>query len=150
MGAEALSLIKGNISVDDRGSLRFVNDFNFQGVKRFYQVENFEVSTIRAFHGHMRESKYIYLASGSALVCAVPLDNNKTPSKTNKVERFVLSSMQPQLLFIPPAYANGFKVLEPQSKLIIFSTSTLQESQGDDFRFPFDYWGSEIWKTEFR
>ena len=31
-------LYSGGISVDDRGSLSFVNDFDFAGIKRFYLV----------------------------------------------------------------------------------------------------------------
>jgi dTDP-4-dehydrorhamnose 3,5-epimerase len=31
-------LIQGAVVVDDRGSVSFVNDFDFAGVKRFYVV----------------------------------------------------------------------------------------------------------------
>ena len=33
-------LIAGNIGIDDRGEVGFVNDFDFAGVKRFYTVRN--------------------------------------------------------------------------------------------------------------
>ena len=36
-----VNLINGGVAVDDRGSVRFVNDFDFEGVKRFYQVQNY-------------------------------------------------------------------------------------------------------------
>ena len=39
---EKCKVLNGGIFVDDRGPLRFVNEFNFEGVKRFYQVENHE------------------------------------------------------------------------------------------------------------
>ena len=29
------TLIEGGLAVDDRGEVRFVNEFNFEGVKRF-------------------------------------------------------------------------------------------------------------------
>ena len=45
-------IYQGGISVDDRGSVRFVNEFQFQNVKRFYQVENHKSGFIRAWHGH--------------------------------------------------------------------------------------------------
>jgi len=57
IGQKELCLIPGGIAVDDRGTLTFANDFNFYGVKRFYQVQNFSTSTIRAFHGHLNEAK---------------------------------------------------------------------------------------------
>jgi dTDP-4-dehydrorhamnose 3,5-epimerase len=43
-------IINGGIAPDDRGSVRFVNDFDFAKVKRFYQVENHRAGFIRAWH----------------------------------------------------------------------------------------------------
>ena len=150
VGRKELHIIKGGIAVDDRGSLTFANDFNFYGVKRFYQVQNFNMSTIRAFHGHLNEAKYVYVAKGSAIVAAVKLTDVKSPSKYQEVNRFILSDRDPQILFIPPNYANGFRPLEADTRILFFSTSSLEESRGDDYRFPADYWGEEIWEIENR
>ncbi len=150
IGMRDLRLIQGGIAVDDRGCLNFANDFNFYGVKRFYQVQNFSTSTIRAFHGHLKEAKYVYVAKGSAIVAAVELDDVKSPSKNKKVNRFILSDKKPQVLFIPPKYANGFRPLEEDTRILFFSTSSLEESKGDDYRFPVDYWGKEVWEIENR
>lgn len=146
----SIQVFKGDLAVDDRGSLAFVNEFSFFGVKRFYQVENFSTNTIRAFHGHMKEGKYVYVTQGSVLLCAVPMSNIKKPSKRVQVERFVLSDKKPQIVFIPPGFANGFRSLTTTSKVLFFSTATLEESKGDDFRFPHDYWGPAIWEVENR
>ncbi|MFW9896815.1 MAG: dTDP-4-dehydrorhamnose 3,5-epimerase family protein, partial [Candidatus Thorarchaeota archaeon] len=105
---------------------------------------------IRAFHGHLKEAKYVYVAKGSAIVAIVELDNVESPSKLQKVERFILSDKNPQILFIPPKYANGFRPLEVDTRIIFFSTSSLEESKGDDYRYPADYWGKRIWKVEDR
>jgi len=150
IGMKDLRLIPGGVAVDDRGCLNFANDFNFYGVKRFYQVQNFSTSTIRAFHGHLREAKYVYVAKGSAIVAAVELDDIKSPSKNKKVNRFILSDKKPQVLFIPPKYANGFRPLEEDTRILFFSTSSLEESKGDDYRFPVDYWGKDVWEVENR
>jgi dTDP-4-dehydrorhamnose 3,5-epimerase len=56
---EDIQIIEGGLAVDDRGSIVFVNDFSFKDVKRFYQLENFSTNTIRAWHGHQKEGKYI-------------------------------------------------------------------------------------------
>ncbi len=143
-------IIDGGVAVDDRGQLTFANDFNFSGVKRFYMVENFSANTIRAFHGHAKEAKYVLIVSGSAIVAAVKVADFSNPDKSEKLNRFVLSSRKPSLLFIPPGYANGFKPLEKDTKIIFFSTSSLEESKGDDYRFPADYWGKEVWEVENR
>ena len=76
-------LIEGGLAIDDRGHLIFANNFSFNHIKRFYMVENFSTDTIRAFHGHMKEAKYVFVVSGSAILAAVHLDNIKKPSKKN-------------------------------------------------------------------
>lgn len=143
-------LIDGDIAVDDRGLLSFANGFTLAGVKRFYLVENFSTATVRAFHGHRREAKYALVVAGTALVAVVPFDDERRPSKDSRVERFVLTAKIPQLLYIPPGYANGFKALEDGTKIIFFSTATFEEAKTDDYRFPYDYWGADVWRTAHR
>jgi len=141
-----LEIIKGGVAVDDRGSLRFVNDFNFDGVKRFYQVENHRRGYIRAWHGHKIEGKYVWVVSGSALVGAVPLDAE--PGDISSAKKFTLSDKSPSILWIPPGYYNGFMSLEEGTKIMFFSTSTLEESKGDDIRQPYDMW--DLWQDDYR
>jgi dTDP-4-dehydrorhamnose 3,5-epimerase-like enzyme len=139
-------IIDGGIAVDDRGSLMFANTFDFKGVKRFYAVENFSTDTIRAFHGHLKEAKYAFVVSGTAIVAAVEMNDTQTPNKQNKINRFVLSDKKPSILYIPAGFANGFRFLTPNGKIFFFSTSSTEESKGDDYRFPADYWGKEVWE----
>ena len=138
---ENLKLISGGISVDDRGSVRFVNDFDFKNVKRFYHVENHSRGFIRAWHGHKKEGKYVYVSSGTALIGVVNMDSEK-------VEKFILSSKSPKVLYIPPNNFNGFKSLEENTTILFFSTSTLEESLGDDIREQHDKW--DIWSEDYR
>jgi dTDP-4-dehydrorhamnose 3,5-epimerase len=134
-----ISTIKGNLFCDDRGYLRFVNDFDFSGVKRFYQVENHDSGFVRAWHGHKNEGKYAYVVKGSALFGLVDLTTEEVVLKQ------VLTSQSPQILVIPPNHANGFMTLECGTIIIFFSTSTIDESRGDDIRFPADRWN--IWEV---
>lgn len=143
-------VFEGGLAVDDRGTVSFVNAFDFRGVKRFYKIENFSKDVIRAFHGHMNEGKYVYVAQGSIILAAVPMTDEVNPSKDAKITRFVLSARKPTVIFIPPRYFNGFRVLEENSQILFFSTSTLEESKGDDYRVAADYWGAQIWTVENR
>ena len=45
-----IAILDGGIATDDRGCVRFVNDFNFKGVKRFYQVENHTIACYSSSH----------------------------------------------------------------------------------------------------
>ncbi len=113
-------------------------------------VENFSTEVVRAFHGHLKEDKFVIVVSGSAIVAAVHLDDPVHPSQRIKPHRFVLSERRPQILQIPAGYANGFRALEAGTKIIFFSTSRVEDSATDDHRFPFDHWGAEIWQVDFR
>jgi dTDP-4-dehydrorhamnose 3,5-epimerase-like enzyme len=135
-------VFEGGVFVDDRGPLRFVNDFDFKGVKRFYQVQNHERGFVRAWHGHKKEGKYVYVAKGSAWVAAVDMEDEKL------IEKFVLSDKSPKILYIPPGYYNGFQTLEEDTIVIFFSTTTIEESKGDDYRQPYGW--LPIFKKEYR
>lgn len=134
-------LVSGDLATDDRGTVRFVNDFDFKNVKRFYQVNNHRKGFIRAWHGHKHEDKYVYIASGSALVGVVNLE-------TEEVEKFILSANKPRILWVPANSANGFMSLEEDTTVLFFSSKTLEESKDDDIRFPYDKW--DIWNIEYR
>lgn len=140
-----VQLIEGGWTVDDRGSVRFVASERLRQMKRCYVVENFSVNTVRAWHGHRQEAKLVWIQRGSALVLAVPLKKAERPRQDIVPQRFVLSSMKPALLYIPGGYAHGWRALTPATSLFFFSSATLEESQADDLRLPWDYWGSAIW-----
>jgi dTDP-4-dehydrorhamnose 3,5-epimerase-like enzyme len=147
---EVPTIVKGGLAVDDRGQVSFVNGFSFANIQRFYMVENFSAKTVRAFHGHLKEGKFVLVASGSAIVAAVRFDDPVKPNRDAKPHRFVLSDRQPQILHVPAGYANGFRPLEPKTKILFFSTATLEDSAEDDYRFPYDHWGKDVWDVEFR
>ena len=133
----------GSVVMDDRGTVKFVNDFNFVGVKRFYQVENHRRGFIRAWHGHRKECKYVYVVTGAALIGTVNLDDH-----INEVHRFYLCEELPKVLLIPGGYANGSMTLRENTKIMYFSTASLEETKGDDIRFPYDRWN--IWEEDYR
>jgi dTDP-4-dehydrorhamnose 3,5-epimerase len=141
-------LIKGALVADDRGEVGFVNDFDFAEVKRFYLVSNHTAGFVRAWHGHRREAKYVTVVQGAMLVACVQIDNWEKPSPTLPVQRFVLSAKVPAVLFIPAGYANGNMSLTDDARAMFFSTSTLEESKGDDIRFDARLW--DPWRVEER
>jgi len=145
---EKPQIIKGGIAVDDRGVVSFVNDFGFSGVKRFYMVENHKAGFVRAWHAHKKEAKYVLVVKGSAIVAAVAVTDWDNPDKDQEVHRYILSEKSPSVLFIPSGYANGFMSLSKDLKIMYLSTSSLEESLGDDYRFDARYWNP--WEVEER
>lgn len=135
--------INGGLAVDDRGSVRFCNDFDMSRVKRFYQVENHDVGFIRAFHGHKHEKKWFWPTKGTFLVGCFSMS-------TKESCKMIISSESPKALYIPEGHANGAMTLTPGAVLTVFSSSTLEESKGDDIRYPWDELGSDFWNIEYR
>lgn len=136
-------LYGGGLAVDDRGEVGFVNGFDFAGVKRFYTVRNHRSGFVRAWHAHRREAKWVTVVAGAALVGAVPIDDWDHPSPSQPVRRYVLSALQPAVLGIPAGWANGFMSLTADTRLVFFSTATLDESREDDVRYDARHW--DIW-----
>lgn len=140
-----IKTFRGGLAVDDRGEVTFVNEFDFDGVKRFYTVLNHWQGFVRAWHAHKKEGKYVTVVEGAALVGAVKIDDWINPSRDLDVFRAVLSAKTPSIIHIPPGHANGFMSLAPNTRIIFFSTSTLEESHGDDIRYDARYW--DIWNV---
>lgn len=142
-------LTTGGVATDDRGSLSYVNA-QLLDIKRFYIVENNGTEIVRAWHGHKKEAKYVTAVAGSALIALFAVDDWESPSiQPSKITRCVLSDKTPEMLYIPPGFVNGFRMLTPGAKLMFFSTSSVHESKDDDFRFPASAFG-DVWKIENR
>lgn len=133
-------LIEGGTFVDERGRLDFVNEFDMSRIKRFYITANINTNLIRAWQGHKIESRWFYCIQGRFDVKIVKIDNWENPSRKLNVNEYILSSETPQVLFVPNGYVNGFRALEEDSKLMIFSDHKSNELNNDNFRFDKKLW----------
>ena len=133
-------LIKGNTYSDERGTLCFVNDFDLKPVRRFYTISHPDINIIRAWQGHKIENKHFFVTKGSFLFGWVKVDNWDNPSGSLNVNRQTLTAHDPRILTIAAGCANGFKALEPDSTVIVFSDLTLNESANDMYRFEKETW----------
>jgi len=137
---EQPEIIKGENFIDKRGIIRFVNDFHFKDVKRFYLIKHIDISVVRAWQGHRLEKKYFFPVSGSFVVAWVKIDDFENPSKDLKPEYHVLSAETPEILMVPKGYANGLKALEPHSEIMVLSDTSMKESVNERDRYPADWW----------
>lgn len=150
MKSKKIKIINVNISYDDRGDIVHCNEFNFiqNKIKRFYQITNNNINFVRAWHGHKKEEKFLFVLKGAFKICAVKIDNWKNPSKKLTAKEFVINANSPKILNIPGGYAHGTQNLKAGSKLLVFSTFSLQQSINDDYRFKSDLWYN--WNIKFR
>lgn len=141
-------LIAGGCASDDRGRLTFANDFDLGPVRRMYIVENFATGTVRAWHGHKVERKWVMAIAGAALVCAVPIDDWDKPATDAPISRFTIDAQNPCVVAIPAGFANGAMSLLEGTKILYLSDATLGGTTEDDYRFPSRYW--DPWQVEER
>ena len=81
-------LFESKSNSDHRGKVSFTNDLNLNKVVRTYKVINKQVRTVRAWHGHKIEEKWISVEDGEFLVCAVKIEDFENPSKDQEVFQF--------------------------------------------------------------
>ena len=68
----------------------------------------------------------------------------KKPSEKLDVYEYLLKADNPQVLFIPEGFANGFQTKKESSKLMIFSDHAFGQNPYDQVRFDNNRWST--WK----
>lgn len=132
------TLIKGNLHQDDRGTVRFNNNFLALGVKRMYTLENVDTAFIRAWQGHKIEQRWFSPIMGSFKIKLIEINNWSEPSNDLPILEFILKTESLDVLHIPAGYISSIQALEEHSKLLVLSDYNLGEIQ-DEYRFPTDY-----------
>ncbi len=133
-------IFKGGSHTDNRGTLRFVNDFDLKDVRRFYAIQHPDTSVVRAWQGHEIETKWFFPLKGSFVVAWVKIDDFDNPSENLKAEYKILKAGEPAVVYVPPGYANGLKALEPNSEIAVFSDLDVNDSVKERRRYPADKW----------
>jgi len=133
-------LIDGGFFEDDRGRLDFVNDFDASEIKRMYFITNTMVDFFRGWQGHKIETRWFFCVKGKFEIKLVEIDNWANPANNIEPEVYILEEENPKVLYIPKGYLNGFKSLEKNSKLMVFSDFKLGINPNDDVRFESDKW----------
>ncbi len=135
-------LVKGNVHLDDRGKIVYCNNCDLTGVRRSYVVSG-RRGFVRAYHGHKIESKIVQCLSGEARIVLFPMEG-----RTNDNPFLFFLSENGDRLLIPEGYYNGLQHLTDDNRLLFMSTTTTEESEGDDYRLPWDSFGRKHWSME--
>tara|TARA_R110000751_G_scaffold113854_3_gene213091 strand:+ start:63809 stop:64279 length:471 start_codon:yes stop_codon:yes gene_type:complete len=133
-------IIDGAVHNDHRGTVAFVNDFDMSPIKRMYTITHPSTTVVRAWQAHKIEAKYFKCTKGRFVIAIVPIKDWNTPDVNSKPKVFILQANKNQVLCVPKGHANGFKALEANSELIVFSDQDLESAKNDQYRFDQDLW----------
>lgn len=123
-------LIQGGVHADARGILRFCNDFDLSGVKRFYTIRNSAAEPKRGWIMHKRETKWFFPVLGVTKVSV-----RLAGSGPSDVFTCVLDAALPEVLKIDPE--QWFCIEQDGSAEVqVFSNCRVGEFADDDFRSP--------------
>jgi dTDP-4-dehydrorhamnose 3,5-epimerase len=140
MPIELLELTDGGIWRDIRGEVRFNNSLPVKEFARFYTITNSRVGEVRGWHAHKIESKAILAIAGKIRVGAVAISDWDDPTNGAKVFQFEIDAENPKVVLIPGGFANAIVSLTPGAIAGVFSSSSLEESLADDYRFDREVW----------
>lgn len=134
-----ITVYSGGEHIDNRGMVRFFNDFSLEEIVRFYEIYPISGQP-RGWQAHKAERKWFYCKSGTIIVNLVKLDNFDQPSPRLELQEFELNADKPKILAVPCGYASAFLAREPGASLMVYSNFPLEASQKDDYRFPLETW----------
>lgn len=134
-----IQIIQGGVAKDQRGQIRFVNDFDMSLVKRFYSIKNIDTELVRGWRGHRMEQRWFYVLSGSFSINIIEIDNWNEASPDLPVRHLKIESKHLQVLHVPPGYATAFRAIEPDSELLVFADYLVNNALLDDYTWPLDY-----------
>ncbi len=134
-----IKIIQGGIASDNRGQIRFVNDFDMSLVKRFYLIKNSDTNPSRGWRAHKIEKRWFYAISGSFLLSFVKIDDWNCPNQLSEIDQILINSEENKLVYFPPGFGTVFKALEPNSELLVFADHLLDHADKDNYTYPLDY-----------
>ncbi|MGV6945616.1 WxcM-like domain-containing protein [Sphingobacterium kyonggiense] len=134
-----MEYIQGGIAKDQRGQIRFVNDFDMSLVKRFYIIKNADLDLVRGWRAHRIEQRWFYVLSGSFAIDIVKIDNWDNASQDLEVKKVILNSSDNQVLHLSTGYGTAFQALETNSEILVFSDYGIENATNDDYTYPLDY-----------
>ncbi|SKB88926.1 dTDP-4-dehydrorhamnose 3,5-epimerase [Sphingobacterium nematocida] len=134
-----ITVTKGGMASDHRGSIRFVNEFDMTQVKRFYIIENKDAELIRGWRAHRIEQRWFYVLSGSFILDLVKIEDWENVSAQLPIERRVLCVEDKQVVHVPAGYATAFQAIEEGAELLVFADYGIEHAANDDYTWPAGY-----------
>jgi dTDP-4-dehydrorhamnose 3,5-epimerase-like enzyme len=127
-------LIKGNFHQDNRGTLKYNNDFDVSQIKRVYTIENVNVQIKRGWQGHKIEQRWFSAIVGAFQVLLIEVDHWEKPNKNIEPKVYELSAETLDFLHIPAGYITCIQAKTNDAKLLVMANYALGEIT-DEYRF---------------
>lgn len=134
-----IQTIQGGAAKDQRGQIRFVNDFDMSLVKRFYIIKNADVELVRGWRAHRIEQRWFYVLAGAFELDLVQIDNWEKPALDLDVQKIKVDASEMQVLHVPAGYGTAFRALQPDSELLVFADHGIEHARLDDYTWPLNY-----------
>jgi len=134
-------LILGDCHSDNRGNIKYNNEFNTQAVKRIYTIENNSIQFIRRWQGHRVEQRWFTAIKGEFKIETIKIDNWKNPSKDLKSLSFKLTENTLDFLHIPQGNVTSIQAISEGAKLLVMSDYSLNEIN-DEYKLSSDYFNN--------
>lgn len=132
------SIIKGNNHEDNRGKLKYNNNFNLSGIKRMYAIENANINVKRGWQGHKIEQRWFTVISGKFEIMLLKIDHWECPTVHLQPTIFELNTENLDVLHVPAGYITCIQAKNENSKLVIMSDFILGEIK-DEYKFDLNY-----------
>lgn len=136
--------IKGGVSRDHRGEIRFVNDFDMTPVKRFYIITNADTELIRGWRAHKIEQRWFYVLSGIFELDLVQVDDWQSPSCDLPIEKMILKADDHQVIHVPVGYGTAFRAMKEGSELLVFADYGIDHAGNDNYTWHADYFINRV------
>lgn len=128
------NLLFGGCHTDNRGCVKYNNDFNMSMIKRMYTIENNTNNSIRGWQGHKIEQRWFIASMGSFQIDVKSILAFTNEDSTQEILSFKLLSTSLDVLHIPAGYVTCIHSLEKNAQLLVFSDFELG-AVNDEWRF---------------
>jgi dTDP-4-dehydrorhamnose 3,5-epimerase len=122
---------------DDRGYFREIARIDNSPLSPCAQLSSTMSypGVIKAFHYHKDQDDLWYCAAGN--IQAVLYDKREDSPTYKETQVVAMGDLKPLTLFIPRGVVHGYKVLGPESALVLYATTHVYDPN-DEFRIPHD------------
>lgn len=128
------NLLLGRGHQDERGCVKFNNDFNMSFIKRMYTIENNSSNSIRGWQGHKIEQRWFIASIGSFQIDVKSILAFENEDASQEILSFKLLSTSLDVLHIPAGFVTCIHSLEKNAQLLAFSDYELGAVR-DEWRY---------------